>query len=79
RRVWAALGARDGGRVDLREDAQGRFQFIEANPLPGLHPEHSDLPILAGLAGVSYETLIRDILGSARRRIEGAELISWTC
>ena len=37
---WRALGGRDGGRVDLRADAQGRVQFLEVNTLPGLDPGH---------------------------------------
>ena len=77
--AWRALGARDGGRVDLRADAEGRFSFLEANPLPGLHPEHSDLPILAGLVGMPYEKLIGEILESAMRRVRGEEPNSWTC
>ena len=36
--AWRALGCRDGGRVDLRRDAGGRPQFLEVNPLAGLHP-----------------------------------------
>lgn len=60
--AWRALGCRDAGRVDLRSDAQGRPQFMEVNPLAGLHPTHSDLPILAQQAGMSYERLIGRIL-----------------
>ncbi|MCB9832952.1 MAG: D-alanine--D-alanine ligase [Planctomycetes bacterium] len=77
-RVWRALGCRDGGRVDLRADADGRLAFLEVNPLPGLHPEHSDLPILCALAGMSYGTLIGRILASALRRLERREIDSWT-
>src|SRR5262249_32624198 len=40
--AWRALGCRDGGRIDVRADAQGRINFMEVNPLAGLHPEHSD-------------------------------------
>lgn len=66
--AWRALGCRDGGRVDIRSDAAGRPQFLEVNPLAGLHPEHSDLPILSRLAGLSYDALIGRILDSAFRR-----------
>lgn len=66
--AWRALGCRDGGRVDVRSDASGRPQFLEVNPLAGLHPEHSDLPILSRLAGLSYDELIGRILDSAFRR-----------
>ncbi len=68
-RAWRALGCRDGGRVDLRADPAGRLSVIEANPLPGLHPEHSDLPILCTQAGISYARLIGEIVASARERV----------
>ncbi len=67
--AWRALNCRDGGRIDIRCDAQGRPSFIEVNPLPGLHPQHSDLPILCGFVGVPYVDLIDRIVSSARRRI----------
>lgn len=67
--AWRALGCRDGGRIDLRSDSGGRPQFLEANPLAGLHPEHSDLPMLATTLGMSYVELIRRILESAMRRL----------
>jgi D-alanine-D-alanine ligase len=67
-RAWRALGARDAGRVDIRMDASGRPSFIEVNPLAGLHPQHSDLPIICTLVGVSFQQLIGRIVGSARSR-----------
>lgn len=70
--AWRILGCRDAGRVDLRCDAAGRPSFMEVNPLAGLHPEHSDLPILATKAGVSYVELIRRIVESAAPRVEEA-------
>ena len=69
--VWRGLGCNDAGRVDLRMDAQGRLRFIEVNPLPGLHPSHSDLPILCSLAEIPYVELIRRIMESAERRSAG--------
>lgn len=70
---YRVLGCRDAGRVDLRADREGRLHFIEVNPLAGLHPEHSDLPILNRLVGRTYEQLIRDIVASAMRRYEPEE------
>jgi D-alanine-D-alanine ligase len=67
--AWRALGCRDGGRIDIRCDAEGRPHFLEVNPLPGLHPQHSDLPILCGHVGIPYVDLIDRIVRSARRRI----------
>ncbi|RJX34984.1 MAG: D-alanine--D-alanine ligase [Desulfarculus sp.] len=70
--VWQGLGCLDAGRVDLRCDAAGRPQFLEVNPLAGLHPERSDLPILCGLVGMEYQQLIECILDSAWQRARGA-------
>jgi len=69
--AWRALECRDAGRVDLRSDAKGIPNFIEVNPLAGLHPEHSDLPILCGKAGISYDQLIGMIMDSALKRMHG--------
>ncbi|TQF77791.1 D-alanine--D-alanine ligase [Elioraea sp. Yellowstone] len=66
--AWRALGCRDGGRVDLRCDADGRPQFLEVNPLAGLNPSHSDLPILTRLAGYDFAWLMDQILESALAR-----------
>lgn len=69
---WRVLGCRDAGRVDLRCDAFGAPQFLEANPLAGLHPSHSDLPILCGKIRMPYVKLIDRILRSALSRVERA-------
>jgi D-alanine-D-alanine ligase len=66
--AWRALGGRDAGRVDIRLDAKGAPSFMEVNPLAGLHPEHSDLPIICTMVGVTFQQLIGRILASARRR-----------
>jgi len=68
--AWRSLGCRDGGRIDLRADANGTPNFIEVNPLAGLRPGHSDLPILCELAGMPYRELIAGIICSARKRID---------
>jgi D-alanine-D-alanine ligase len=66
--AWKALNCRDGGRVDVKLDACGKPGFIEVNPLPGLNPERSDLPILCGLAGLAYRDLLEMIVQSALER-----------
>jgi D-alanine-D-alanine ligase len=71
-RAWRALGCRDGGRIDLRCDEHGRPHFLEVNPLAGLHPQHSDLPILCTLLGIPYVELIDRIVRSAARRVRPA-------
>jgi D-alanine-D-alanine ligase len=56
--------------VDIRMDRSGRPNIMELNPLAGLHPTHSDLPILAELVGMPYTELIGWILKSALERSE---------
>ncbi len=67
--AWRALGCMDGGRVDLRMDKNGVPNFIEVNPLAGLNPIHSDLPILSYKAGITYLELIERIMKSATQRL----------
>jgi D-alanine-D-alanine ligase len=66
--VWRGLGCRDAGRVDFRADQDGKMQFLEVNPLAGLHPTHSDLPIMWQKGGRSYVDLIGLVMTSACRR-----------
>jgi D-alanine-D-alanine ligase len=70
--TWRCLGCRDAGRVDVRLDDAGRPQMLEVNPLAGLTPGHSDLPIMAELAGMEYRALIGEIVRSATARAEAA-------
>lgn len=67
--AWRGLGCRDAGRIDIRCDADGKVNFLEANPLAGLHPKDSDLPLLARLTGLPYPALIERIITSAMRRV----------
>ncbi|MCU0276182.1 MAG: D-alanine--D-alanine ligase [Acidobacteria bacterium] len=68
-RAWRGLDCLDGGRVDVKMDRDGVVNFIEVNPLAGLNPIHSDLPILCRLQNISYQELIGRILDSAARRL----------
>jgi D-alanine-D-alanine ligase len=67
--AYRALECRDAGRVDIRADGYGKWHFLEINPLPGLHPVDSDLPILCRLKGVKYHELIENIISSALKRL----------
>ncbi len=67
-KVWRLLECRDAGRIDIRLDAAGVPNFIEINPLAGLNNPHSDLPIVARLAGMSFSQLIQAIMDSALQR-----------
>lgn len=67
--AWRAVGCRDAGRVDLRCDGEGVPHVMEINPLPGLHPTHSDLPMTAAALGMPYEALIARIIECACQRV----------
>ena len=54
--------------LDALQRSEQRPLFLEVNPLAGLNPKDSDLPILARMAGVSYTELIRRIMASATAR-----------
>jgi len=63
--AWRVLKCEDGGRVDVRFDDHDQCNFIEVNPLAGLHPVHSDLPILTSKNGITYNQLFKMIMDSA--------------
>jgi len=74
--AWRGLGGRDSGRVDLRADTAGVPNFMEVNPIAGLHPENSDLCIIAAKRGMTYTALIEAIMKSALGRLNGAGKVS---
>lgn len=67
--AWQVLECRDGGRIDIRCDETGTPCFIEVNPLAGLRPHYSDLPMVCEFFGTSYVRLIDMILASALERM----------
>ncbi|MDD4646367.1 MAG: hypothetical protein PHY99_10315 [Bacteroidales bacterium] len=73
RASWNALHCEDGGRVDLRCDSLGIPNFIEVNPLAGLNPTYSDLPMLSRMNGISYVELIQRIMHSAIKKLHQNE------
>lgn len=66
-RSCTALGCRDVARIDFRL-RDGVPYFLEANPLPGLNPEDSDLAIMSRGVGLSHEVLVQRILETALKR-----------
>ena len=62
------LSCRDVARVDFRCDSEGEPHFLEINPLPGIHPTYSDLPLMSTLAGISYRDLVGRIVEASARR-----------
>jgi len=67
--AYTVLECRDAGRVDVRCDGEGRPHFLEINPLAGIHPVISDLPIICSLLKIPYVTLIGRIMASALERV----------
>lgn len=67
-KVFKVLGCRDFARLDFRVNSEGTPYFLEINPLAGLNPHSSDLPIIATKVGWTYEALISAILDAALER-----------
>ncbi len=67
-RAFSTLGCRDFARLDFRLDQKGVPYFLEINPLPGLNPKSSDLPIMAYKMGWNYQGLISSVLNAALER-----------
>lgn len=76
--TWRGLGCRDAGRVDVRVDANGVPNVMEVNPLAGIHPEHSDLPIICTFYGITYRELFEMIMHSAMQRVNPPTWIDYT-
>jgi len=68
--TWIGLSCHDAGRVDIRCDEHGLPHFLEINPLAGLNPIRSDLPIACNLSGIAYKDLIKEIMESAKERLK---------
>jgi D-alanine-D-alanine ligase len=67
-KIFKTLGCRDFARLDFKLDAAGIPHFLEINPLAGLNPQSSDLPIMAYKLGWTYHSLIEAILKTALQR-----------
>ena len=68
--VFDALGARDYGRIDIRLDAFGKPQFLEANLLPSIIAGYGSFPKACVMnSHLEYEPMLLRIirLGLARR------------
>ena len=61
-RAARALGARAVVRVDIRLSSDGIPYVLEVNPLPGMDPEESNLPIMVRAAGIPYEAFIQRLI-----------------
>lgn len=70
-KAFNTLECRDFARLDFRLDRKGMPCFLEINPLPGLNPKSSDLPIMAYKMGWNYQSLISSVLNAALERYQG--------
>ncbi|MGB4568927.1 MAG: ATP-grasp domain-containing protein [Tepidanaerobacteraceae bacterium] len=69
--AFDALRCRDFARVDIRVKDNKPY-VLEINSLPGLQRGYSDFPLMAEVAGMSYEDLILRLLGEAIKRYENS-------
>lgn len=67
-KIFEILGCRDFARIDFKLNAEGLPYFLEINPLAGLNPKSSDLPIMAYKLGWTYQALVSAILNAAVER-----------
>ena len=68
RQIFRELDCHDFARVDFKLNRKGEPYFLEINPLAGLNPGSSDLPIMIRKQGIQYEDLIMNILNTALER-----------
>ncbi len=68
--TFRVTGCFDVGRVDFRLDCHNNNKpyILEINPLPGLNPGYSDLPLEAQADGWTFEELVNGILAEAIHR-----------
>ena len=66
--IFNILDCKDVARIDFRLSDDNELYFIEINPLPGLAPGYSDLPMQAQSNGISYDELVKVILNNALKR-----------
>ncbi|WP_372987210.1 D-alanine--D-alanine ligase [Marinobacter sp.] len=59
--AFRVVGCRTWGRVDVMQDAGGRFWLLEVNTVPGM-TDHSLVPMAARAAGIGFEELVVRIL-----------------
>lgn len=76
KKIYNVLGCKDFARIDFRLSPYNELNFLEINPLPGLTPGYSDMPMIAEKNGISYESLINMILSAAIKRYSDSS-ISW--
>lgn len=75
--AWKLVGGTGYGRVDMRIDAEGRPWILEVNANPDIAPD-AGLARMAGVAGMPYSALIREICEQGlKRKFERYEDAGW--
>jgi D-alanine-D-alanine ligase len=75
--AWRLVGGTGYGRVDMRIDGEGRPWILEVNANPDIAPD-AGLARMAGVSGMLYPALIRDICEQGlARKFEVAEPAGW--
>ncbi|MFV8571807.1 D-alanine--D-alanine ligase [Marinobacter sp. SBS5] len=59
--AFRVVGCRTWGRVDIMQDAEGKFWLLEVNTVPGM-TDHSLVPMAAKAAGIGFQELVVRIL-----------------
>ncbi|ERP91303.1 D-alanine--D-alanine ligase [Alcanivorax sp. MD8A] len=59
--AFRVAGCRGWGRVDVMRDAEGQWQLLEVNTVPGM-TDHSLVPMAAKAAGRDFDALVGEIL-----------------
>jgi D-alanine-D-alanine ligase len=68
--AWRMVGGAGYGRVDFRIDERGRPWILEVNANPDIAPD-AGLARMAGVAGIEYGALVRQICELGLRRARG--------
>jgi D-alanine-D-alanine ligase len=64
--AYQSLGCEGWGRVDVMQDADGRFWLLEVNTAPGM-TSHSLVPMAAKAVGMNFDELVLQILHTSVR------------
>ncbi len=67
-RAYNVAECRDAARLDFRFNSEGIPHLLEINPLAGLNPVHSDLPMIARSSGLDFTSFIGRIVDEALQR-----------
>lgn len=69
-RAFQILGCEGWARIDVMQDADGKFWLLEANTAPGM-TDHSLVPMAAAAASMNFTQLVIRLLQEAKDRTRG--------